>query len=141
MASDAAGQYRIIHEDTVRGLANPGTRKLFLALSNILMDLNRSIMDVKGMPANDPQSEVQYEKLSDKARPLQQYLNDNRTALTNLKGAINGLAASKRRRDYAKLMIDLLYPVASKYLTFDATPVSRPRPVSSIPPAPSLTVS
>lgn len=141
MAQDGAGQYQIILDDTRRGLANPGTRRQSLALSHILTALNRSIMDVKDMRANDPQSELKYEELSLKARPLQEYLNDNRTALTNLRNAVNALVASKRRRDYAKLMVDQLYPVASRFLTFDVTPAPHPRAVSSIPPAPSLAVS
>jgi len=140
MSKDCAGQYQIIHEDTVRGLANPVARRNTLPLSNILMDLNRAIMTIKEMPTNDPQSESKYEALSLKARPLQQYLNDNRTALTNLRGAVNGMVASKRRRDYARLMVDLLYPVASKYLTFDAAPASHLRAASVTPPA-SLAVS
>ena len=141
MARDGAGQYQIIHDDTKRGLANPGTRRQSLVLSNILMDLNRSIMDVKDMRADDPQREIKFEELSLKARPLQEYLNDNRTALTNLRSAVNAMVSSKRRRDYAKLMVDQLYPVASKYLTFDATPAAHLRAVSSAPPAPSLAVS
>ncbi|MHB8830539.1 MAG: hypothetical protein ACYC44_00225 [Patescibacteria group bacterium] len=140
MARDSAGQYQIIHDDTKRGLANPGTRRQSLALSRILMDLNRSIMAVWEMRADDPQSELKYEELSLKARPLQEYLNDNRTALTNLRSAVNAMVASKRRRDYAKLMVEHLYPVASKYLTFDQPPAHL-QAVSSIPPAPSLAVS
>lgn len=141
MSDDGARQYQIIHDDTKRGLANPRTREQSLALSRILTDLNRSIMNVWEMQPNDPQSELKFDNLSLKARPLQEHLNEHRTALTFLRSAINGMVASKRRRDYAKIMVEHLYPVASKYLTFDVTPASHLRAVSSTPPAPSLAVS
>lgn len=137
---DCARQYQILLDEVNRDLANPKTRERAMALKHVLIDLNRSIMDVWGMRADDPRSEIRYEELSFRARPLQMYLNENRGSLIFLKAAINDLVAARRRRDQAEVMINVLYPVASKNLTFDP-PVAHPRAISAPPSGPSLAAS
>lgn len=108
-----------------------------MALIHILTDLNRSIMDVKEMRANDPQSDIKFEELSLKARPLQGYLNEHRGAHFFLKAAVTAMVAAKRQKDLARHYAEALYPVASRNLSFNHPPAQL-RAVSSIPPEPSL---
>jgi hypothetical protein len=125
-----------------RKLADPKMGERIMPLRNALMDLHGSIIRMRGMDKEDPQSNVKLRELAGYMRKVVQIVNRSPTGLPpTLSNAYSALSLAERQPEMAMIYVRQLYNVASDYLVFNAPPASPEIPLHSSPPGPFLAAS